>query len=684
MPTFKEMKKSARGSVKKHYVLFVAMIIIITFICEGRSVMTSFTSAYDSHYASTSKVNSKSFTSKQSTNSLVLNELASNRTDKAEEIAQNAKDKNKNKVPEAGKGGTRGIASGIVNTVSSGSVLIVISNVLSKVFRSGSVANFLIVFVMIIIFLWFFVFVRNIAEAVQARVYLESRIYDKTPLSRVFFFVRNRKWRRVAWIMLVKYVYMMLWSMTIVGPLIKHFSYLLVPYIVSENPDMKANEAITLSRKMMNGHKWEAFKLYLSFIGWLLLAILTFGLLEFLFVAPYLDATKAEYYAQLRRIAKENGIEGADALNDEYLFEKADRAVLEGAYADVIAKEEQAEAKEQAVEMGKVTAFFAKYFGLWIGSTEMRNHYQEHENLKFMIEQHKMRLEGEAYPSRLSPVYYERKKKDKKKKKDKTESYNWLRVYTVWNVLALFLIFCFVGWAWEVSLHIIKDGVFVNRGTLHGPWLPIYGAGGALIIVLLSAFRKNPIAEVILTVVVCGLVEYLSAKIIEDGSLTRYWNYKGYFLNLDGRICFEGMFIFAVMGMVAVYLAAPALDNLLSKAPTKIFIPIVAALMVLFIVDFIYSGDHPNGGAGISEDLCIGGWPQTIGSKDKLPLTKSEATVLNDNIDDVRTLIEAGVPISNLDQLELARENGLMEAVENGTYSYIVYTPQLQEIRALE
>ncbi len=684
MPAFKEMKKSARRSLKKHYVLFVAMLIIITFVCEGRSVTRSVTHFFDSQSENTSKVNSKSFTNdvEPVTTNTVMNLLASNQTDKAAEVAQEAKDENKNKVPTSGMGGTRGIASGIVSTISSGSILVTISHALTTVFKSGSVANFLIVFVMILIFIWFFVFVRNIAEAVQARVYLESRIYDKTPLSRVFFFVRNRKWARVSWIMFVKYIYMMLWSITIVGSIIKYFSYLLVPYIVSENPDMKANEAITLSRKMMNGHKWEAFKLHLSFIGWLLLAIVTAGLLEIFYVGPYMDATLAEYYAQLRKIAKENGVEGAEKLNDEYLFEKADRAVLEGAYADVIAKEEKAEAKAKDIQLSKTQKFFAKYFGIWIGSTEMRNRYQEHENLKFLIAQHKERLDGEAYPSRLSPSYYERKKK--KKKIDKPESYNWLRTYTVWNVLAMFIIFCFVGWAWEVSLHIIKDGVFVNRGTLHGPWLPIYGAGGALIIVLLSAFRKNPIAEVILTVVVCGLTEYMSAKIIEDGSLTRYWNYKGYFLNLDGRICFEGMFIFAVMGMVAVYLAAPALDNLLSKAPAKIFVPIVAVIMVTFIADFIYSHDHPNGGAGISEDLCIGGWPQTIGMKDDLPLSKKEAAQLNNNIDDVRTLIKAGIPVSNLDQLELAKENGLLDAVKDGTYSYIVFTPQLQEIRALE
>lgn len=689
MPSFKEMKKAARGSVKKHYVVFVAILIIVTVLCEGRSLTRSFTGFYNDQNASSSKINSKSYTVKsdtaaQSAAGKVLDQLANNKTDKADEIVQEEQDKTKNAVPEAGLGGTEGVASGVIGTLTSGSLLVTISNALAKVFKNGSVGNFIVVFLVLLIYFAFFMFIRNIADAVQSRVYLESRIYDKTPFSRIFFFMRNRKWRKVAWTMLVKYVYQVLWLLTIVGGIIKYFSYLMVPYIIAENPDLKANEAITLSRKMMKGHKWEACKLGLSFIGWFLLSIVTFGILEVFFVIPYLDATFAEYYAHLRRISKENGVEGAEVLNDEYLYAKADRSLLEDTYADVIAREEKAEAKEEVVQLNKAQTFFAKYLGIWIGSTEMRNHYQERENLEFKIGQHKQRLEGEAYPTRLAPAYYIRPEKKKKKKKEKSDSYNWLRVYTVWNVLALFIIFCFVGWAWEVFLHIIRDGEFVNRGTLHGPWLPIYGAGGALIIVLLSAFRKNPVAEVVLTVVVCGLVEYLSAKIIEDGSMTRYWNYKGYFLNLDGRICFEGMLIFAVMGMVAVYLAAPALDNLLSKIPVKIFAPIVSVIMVLFIADAIYSHFYPNGGAGISEDLCIGGWPETLSMEDKLDLSEKDAAQLRENTEDVRELVKAGVPVSNLDQLELARENGLMEAVKNGTYSYIVFTPQLQEIRELE
>ena len=82
---------------------------------------------------------------------------------------------------------------------------------------------------------------------------LEGLIYDRVTAQRFTFLLRIRKWTRASWIMFVKYMFYSLWSLTVVGAVIKRYSYYLVPYIAAENPDMKARDAITLSRRMMNG-----------------------------------------------------------------------------------------------------------------------------------------------------------------------------------------------------------------------------------------------------------------------------------------------------------------------------------------------------------------------------------------------------------------------------------------------
>ena len=83
-------------------------------------------------------------------------------------------------------------------------------------------------------------------------------------------------------------LYLGLWSLLIIPPFIKQYSYAMAYYIHIDNPELSANECITISRKMMDGHKWQLFCLNLSFVGWYLLGFLCLGL-----GVPFVDAYKA-------------------------------------------------------------------------------------------------------------------------------------------------------------------------------------------------------------------------------------------------------------------------------------------------------------------------------------------------------------------------------------------------------
>ena len=83
--------------------------------------------------------------------------------------------------------------------------------------------------------------------------------------------------------------------------IIKQYSYRLVPYIIADNPNFSAKEALTLSVNMMKGRKWFAFVLDLSFIGWILLGLLG-CFVGVYFVYPYIYATNAQFYLALRAL----------------------------------------------------------------------------------------------------------------------------------------------------------------------------------------------------------------------------------------------------------------------------------------------------------------------------------------------------------------------------------------------
>ena len=71
-------------------------------------------------------------------------------------------------------------------------------------------------------------------------------------------------------------------------------------YILNDHPEYSATQAITESRKMMHGHKGKLFVLYLSFLGWDLLSLLTLGILEIVYVAPYKAAAVAGFYDAIK------------------------------------------------------------------------------------------------------------------------------------------------------------------------------------------------------------------------------------------------------------------------------------------------------------------------------------------------------------------------------------------------
>ena len=105
-------------------------------------------------------------------------------------------------------------------------------------------------------------------------------------------------------VLLLQDVYLTLWFLLLIVPgLIKAYSYRMVPYILAEHPEFSATEVITRSREMMNGHKWQAFKLDLSFLGWILLGTLTLGLVNVFWTAPYMESAQAALYLKLRDAA---------------------------------------------------------------------------------------------------------------------------------------------------------------------------------------------------------------------------------------------------------------------------------------------------------------------------------------------------------------------------------------------
>ena len=97
----------------------------------------------------------------------------------------------------------------------------------------------------------------------------------------------------------LRILYTSLWSLLFIIPgIVKSYAYAMTPFIMAENPEMTASEAITASKEMMDGHKGELFTLDLTFIGWELLCLLTLNI-GHLWLNPYKNAAYAVFYKDL-------------------------------------------------------------------------------------------------------------------------------------------------------------------------------------------------------------------------------------------------------------------------------------------------------------------------------------------------------------------------------------------------
>ena len=123
---------------------------------------------------------------------------------------------------------------------------------------------------------------------------------DHKPASFAQLFSEFHRFGAGFFMQLLRSIYTFLWSLLFVFPgIYAAYGYAMTPYILLENPEMTANEAITKSKELMDGNRWRLFCLEISFFGWaLLVALLTFGIGS-LWLKPYMEASFAAFYREI-------------------------------------------------------------------------------------------------------------------------------------------------------------------------------------------------------------------------------------------------------------------------------------------------------------------------------------------------------------------------------------------------
>ena len=172
--------------------------------------------------------------------------------------------------------------------------------------------------------------------------------------------------------------------------------------------------------------------------------------------------------------------------------------------------------------------------------------------------------------------------------------------YTAGELAGLFFAFSAAGWLWEVALHLLQDGVLVNRGTMLGPWLPVYGVGGVLAVVLLRRCAARPLRMFVWGALLCTAVEYAAGRYLLAVYGLRWWDYSRLPLNLDGLVSPLSSALFGLGCCAAVYWAAPRLTACFRRLGAQRARAFCALACVLFALDLGWSAASPQTGAGVT------------------------------------------------------------------------------------
>ena len=286
----KELKKQAKQTIKKNYWTAVVVCFLI-------AILTG-------EFGASINGNSAKEESLSPDYAIMQNQLIMNEQIKQEEVQkvqekQQKVEEFKNSLTDMQLRVANGVNTNINSMTRSQKYIFKIWDAIKLFMANQTVLAVGLVIASIIAILYLILIAEPLIVA-ERKYFLTARDGENTRMGVMKEIFRRGSWSNVTLIMLLKNIYNFLWFFTIIGGFIKAYEYRMIPYILAENPKMDRKEVFKKSKEMMKGNKWRTFILDVSFIGWIILSVLTGGLLGIFYVNPYRVATSVELYEKLK------------------------------------------------------------------------------------------------------------------------------------------------------------------------------------------------------------------------------------------------------------------------------------------------------------------------------------------------------------------------------------------------
>ncbi len=161
--------------------------------------------------------------------------------------------------------------------------------------------------------------------------------------------------------------------------------------------------------------------------------------------------------------------------------------------------------------------------------------------------------------------------------------------YTMIQWLFAFYFYCFFGWCFESAFVSIKNKRLVNRGFMRGPFLPLYGTGAIMMLIVSMPFQHNILLTYIAGCIGATMLEYITGVLMESLFKVRYWDYSNQKINFQGRICLTSSLAWGGLTILMTKVVHKPVEQMMFRIPPH-FLAILTFLLTIYIVaDFTLS-----------------------------------------------------------------------------------------------
>lgn len=161
--------------------------------------------------------------------------------------------------------------------------------------------------------------------------------------------------------------------------------------------------------------------------------------------------------------------------------------------------------------------------------------------------------------------------------------------YMSYQWLFIFYTYCFLGWCFESSYVSIKSKKWINRGFMRGPFLPLYGSGATMMLVVSMPFADNIVLTYIAGCIGSTVLEYITGVIMNALFNVRYWDYSDRPFNFQGQICLRSTLTWGFFTVLMTRALHRPIDRFVWSMPNRALYYVTVLVTVYIVIDFTLS-----------------------------------------------------------------------------------------------